>query len=188
MLSVMSTENATRVVTGKVRLSYVNAFKPKAIQEGQEPKYSVAIIIPKSDKATLAKINAGIKAAIENGKDKLAVKGVLPKNIKSPLRDGDEERPDDPAYENCYFLNANSKNKPQVVDVDRNEIHDPLDLYSGCYGRVSINFYAFNTNGNKGVAAGLGNIQKLAEGEPLSASNVSAATDFGDDFENEDDL
>lgn len=184
----MSNENATRVVTGKVRLSYVNAFKPRAIQDGQEPKYSLAILIPKTDKNTIAKINAAIKAAVENGKDKLAVKGILPKNIKTPLRDGDEERPDDAAYAGCYFLNANSKQKPQVVDVDRNEIHDPLDLYSGCYGRVSINFYAFNTNGNKGIGAGLGNIQKLADGEPLSAGNVSAATDFGDDFENDNDL
>ena len=184
----MSNEkNPTRVVTGKVRLSYVNAFKAKSIADGQDPKYSVSIIIDKKDKDTIKRINAAIAAATEAGKDKLAVKGVMPKVIKNPLRDGDEERSDDEAYAGKLFINANSKSKPEVIDVDKNEITDPLDLYSGCYGRVSINFYAFNQNGNKGIAAGLGNIQKLAEGEPLG-SVFSASNDFDDDFDNEDDL
>ena len=183
----MSSASATRITTGKVRFSYANVFKAKPIQDGQEPKFSVSLIIPKSDKAAIAKIEAAIKAAIEEGKEQLAVKGVLPKKIKTPLRDGDEERGDDPAYAGCYFINANSKRKPQVVDADRNEIVDQLDFYSGCYGRASINFYAFNVNGNKGIAAGLGNLQKLAEGEPLSGGR-SAEDDFSDDFENDDDL
>lgn len=183
----MSSANATRITTGKVRFSYANVFKAKAIQDGQEPKFSVSLIIPKTDKNTIAKIEAAVKAAIEEGKEKLAVKGVMPKKIKSPLRDGDEERPDDAAYANSFFINVNSKQKPQVVDADRNEIVDQLDFYSGCFGRASVNFYAFNVNGNKGIAAGLGNLQKLEEGEPLSGGR-SADEDFSDDFENDQDL
>lgn len=187
MSNEQKTVPSTRVVTGKVRLSYVNVFKARAISDGQEPKFSVSLIIPKSDKETLAKVNAAIDEAIKQGKEKLAVKGVLPKNIKTPLRDGDEERADDEAYANSYFINANNTKKPIVVDKEKNEIVDPLELKSGDYGRVSINFYAFNANGNKGIAASLQNIQKLKDGEPLGNS-ISADVDFGDDFDDEDDI
>jgi hypothetical protein len=153
---------STKVITGKVRFSYVHAFVPTAINEGETAKYSVSIIIPKSDKATIAKINAAIEAAKELGKtSKFA--GKIPANLKTPLRDGDIDRPDDPAYENAYFLNASTLQKPQIVDVNLDEIISKDEFYSGCYGRASINFYPFAVSGNKGIAAGLNNLKKLED-------------------------
>lgn len=172
--------NPTKVITGKgVRFSYAHVFEPSAIEEGQEKKYSVSIIIPKKDKKTIAKIQAAIKAAAEEGKAKFG--GKVPKNYKQPLRDGDEERPDDEAYADSYFINANSTRKPQLVDEDLDPILDKEEFYSGCYGRASVNFYAFNVSGNKGVACGLNNIQKLEDGERLGGSVSTAEDDFGDD-------
>lgn len=191
MLSVMSKTktpaSATRFTTGKVRLSYVNLFQPRAIAEGQDEKYSVSIIIDKDDKKTLDAFNKSLNAAYVAGADKLGKNGKVPPltSVKSPLRDGDIDRPDDEAYAGKYFINANSKQRPQVVDAEMNAILDPLEVKSGDYGRVSINLYVFNTNGNKGIAAGLGNVQKLEDGEPLG-SVVAAENDFGDD--NDDDI
>ena len=171
-------KSATKVITGKVRFSYLHVFEPKAINEGADPKYSVALLIPKSDTVTINKIKAAVQAALEQGKAKFG--GKLPKVFKQPLRDGDEERGDDENYEGMMFLNANSNTKPGVVDKDVNPIMDREELYSGCYGRASINFYAFSVSGNKGVACGLNNLQKLADGERLSGGS-SAEDDFGDD-------
>lgn len=167
----------TKVITDKVRFSYAHVFEPAAIEEGQEKKYSVAIIIPKSNKKLIAKIKEAIEAAIEEGKAKFG--GKIPATLKKPLRDGDEERPDDEAYKNAYFINANSARKPGVVDENLDPIIDKDEFYSGCYGRASINFYAFNVSGNKGVACGLNNLQKLADGERLSGGST-AEEDFGD--------
>lgn len=173
-------ENSTKVITGKVRFSYANVFEPTAMQDGQTPKYNVSIIISKSDTKTVEAIKKAIKAAKEAGKSKIADKnGKIPVNLKTPLRDGDEERPDDPAYENSYFINANSERKPGIVDRDLNPIMSRDDFYSGCYGRASINFYAFNVN-SKGIACGLNNLQKLEDGERL-AGGSSAEEDFGGD-------
>lgn len=173
-------ENSTKVITGKVRFSYANVFEPTAMQDGQTPKYSVSIIISKSDTKTVEAIKKAIEAAKEAGKSKIADKnGKIPVNLKTPLRDGDEERPDDPAYENSYFINANSERKPGIVDRDLNPIMSRDDFYSGCYGRASINFYAFNVN-SKGIACGLNNLQKLEDGERL-AGGSSAEEDFGGD-------
>lgn len=191
MLSVMSKTktpaSATRFTTGKVRLSYVTLFQPRAIAEGQDEKYSVSIIIDKNDKKTLDAFNKALNAAYVAGADKLGKNGKVPPltSVKSPLRDGDIDRPDDEAYAGKYFINANSKQRPQVVDAEMNAILDSLEVKSGDYGRVSINLYVFNTNGNKGIAAGLGNVQKLEDGEPLG-SVVAAENDFGDD--NDDDI
>lgn len=173
-------ENSTKVITGKVRFSYANVFEPTAMQEGQTPKYNVSIIISKSDTKTVEAIKKAIEVAKEAGKSKIADKnGKIPVNLKTPLRDGDEERPDDPAYENSYFINANSERKPGIVDRDLNPIMSRDDFYSGCYGRASINFYAFNVN-SKGIACGLNNLQKLEDGERL-AGGSSAEEDFGGD-------
>lgn len=172
----MSVKNPTRVVTGEVRLSYANLFEAKSIQ-GSKPKYSVSLIIPKSDKATLARIEAAIDAAIEAGIAKFGGKRPNKAALKLPLRDGDTER-DDEAYANSMFVNANSTTPPQVVDESLAPILDRSQVYSGCYGRASITFYAFNTNGNKGIACGLGNVQKLRDGEPLGGGHVSAEEDF----------
>lgn len=172
-----------KVVTGKVRLSYANVWEPKAQTEGAKPKYSVSIIIPKDDTATLEKINKAIMDAAEQGTAKFGGKKPNLKAIKTPLRDGDIEREDDEAYENAYFLNANSYQQPQIVDKNVEPILDKSEVYSGCYARVSLTFYAYNSNGNKGIAVGLGNIQKLADGEPLGGkSNASADFKDSEDF------
>lgn len=169
----------TKVTTGEIRISYPHVWEPYAM-EGNEPKYSVSIIIPKTDKETLKAIKEATEQAKEEGKNKW--NGKVPGNLKTPLRDGDIDRPDDEAYKGCYFLNANSKNKPGIVDRDVQPILDQSEVYAGCYARVTLNFYAYNANGNKGVAAGLGNIQKLRDGEPLGG-----ITRAEDDFDSVDD-
>lgn len=176
-----------KVITGKVRFSYVNIFKSRAFQSGQDAKYSVCLLIPKKDKAALKKIRAAIDEAIQEG---IASKwgGKKPANLKLPLRDGDDERADEaPEYADMFFLKANSTQKPGIVDRDLNEILDPDEVYSGCWGRASINFYPFNTNGNKGVGVGLNNIQKLKDDERLGAARASAESDFSDSFEDDED-
>ena len=153
-----------------------------AINDGK-PKFSVSLIIPKSDTKTVDAINAAIDAAIKDGAAKFGGKIPNKAALKLPLRDGDVEREDDEAYKNSYFVNANSTTAPQIVDRSVQPILDRSEVYSGCYARVSINFYAFNSNGNRGIACGLGNIQKIRDGEPLSG-RTSAADDFtaeGDD-------
>lgn len=179
---------ATKVVTGKVRFSYLHAFEPSSMPGETDPKklkYSVSLIIPKSNKAEVSKIKAAIQAAMDKGL--AGVFGGKTTNLKQPLRDGDKERPDDPTYANAYFMSASSKTKPGIVDANTQPILDSTELYSGCYGRASLNFYPFNSNGSKGVACGLNHLQKLSDGEPLG-SRGSAADDFGDtEIEEEDD-
>lgn len=167
---------ATKVITGKVRFSYVHVFEPSAM-EGQKPKYSVSIIIPKTDTKTLEDVKAAIAEALEFGKTS-KFGGKIPAIWKNPLRDGDIDRPDDEAYKNAFFVNANSDNKPGVVDASVKPIITPDEFYSGCIGRAGITFYAYNSNGSKGVACGLQNVQKLSEGERLSGGS-SAEEDFG---------
>jgi hypothetical protein len=180
-------ENSTKVVTGKVRFCYVNVFEPTALNDGDTPKYNICILIPKSDTKTLEAIRNAVEAAKIAGKSKLADKnGKIPSTIKLPLRDGDEERSDDPAYEGMMFINANSTRKPTVVDKDLNPIMSQEEFYSGCYGRASINFYAFNVQ-SKGIAAGLQNLQKLEDGEML-AGGSTAEEDFGGENQWDDDL
>lgn len=169
--------NPTRVVTGVVRLSFANVWEPKSIN-GSDPKYSVSLLIPKTDTETVKAIEAAIEAAVQAGIGKFGGKRPPTGALKLPLRDGDTEREDE-AYAGHFFLNANSKNPPQIVDAQVAPILDRGEVYSGCYARVSINFYAFNTNGNRGVAVGLGNIQKVRDGEPLGGANISAQSDFG---------
>ena len=174
----------SRIVTGKVRLSYAHIWEPVSINGGDE-KYSVSLIIPKSDKKTVSDIKKAIEDAKEDGKAKFG--GKIPANLKLPLRDGDIERPDDEAYANSYFINANSKDKPQIVDRNVQAILDQSEVYSGCYARVSISLYAFNSNGNRGIACGLGNIQKIADGEPLGGRS-RAEDDFSVFDDDEDDF
>ena len=172
--------NPMKVITGPdTRWSYANIWEAKSINGGT-PKFSVSLIIPKSDTKTVAKIKAAIEAAYHEGEAKLKGSGKsvpLLSTVKTPLRDGDSERPGDPAYSNSFFLNCNSATAPGVVDVDRNPILSRSEVYSGVYGRASISFYAFNSNGNKGIACGLNNLQKVRDGEPLGGKN-SAESDF----------
>ena len=171
----MEKKNNTKVVTGTVRLSYEHVWEPASINGGEE-KYSASLIIPKSDKATVNAIQKAVDAAIEEGLAKFGGKKPNKAAIKLPLRDGDAEREDE-AYQNSFFLNANSRTAPQVVDRSVQPILDRNEVYSGCYIRASITFYAFNSNGNKGVACGLNNIQKIRDGEPLGG-RANAAEDF----------
>ena len=177
--------NPTKVITGKdTRWSYCNVWDAKSINGGT-PKFSVSLIIPKSDEATVRKIKAAIDAAYHDGESKLRGNGkAVPPlvAIKNPLRDGDTERPDDLAYKNAYFVNANSATAPGVVDANCNPILTRSEVYSGVYGRASISFYAFNSNGNRGIACGLNNLQKIRDGEPLGG-RASAESDFADDDE-----
>ena len=174
--------NPTKVITGpKTCWSYANVWDAKSINGGT-PKFSVSLIIPKSDTATVHKLKAAIQAAYTEGESKLKGNGKsVPalSVLKNPLRDGDLERPDDAAYADSYFINANSATAPGIVDADRQPILDRSEVYSGVYGRASINFYAFNSNGNKGIACGLNNLQKIADGEPLGGK-FRAEDDFAD--------
>ena len=175
--------NPMKVITGPgTRWSYANVWEPKSIN-GDTPKYSVSLIIPKSDTRTVAKVKAAIEAAYHEGESKLKGNGksVPPlAALKTPLRDGDTERPDDPAYANAWFINANSVKSPEIVDADRNPILTHSEVYSGVYGRASINFYAFNRKGSKGIACGLNNLQKVRDGESLGG-RASAEDDFATD-------
>ena len=175
--------NPLKVITGKdTRWSYCNVWEPKAINGGT-PKFSVSLLIPKTDTVTVNKIKAAIEAAYREGESKLKgnSKSVPAMSLlKTPLRDGDTERPDDPTYAGHYFVNANSSTAPGIVDADRQPILTRSEVYSGVYGRASISFYAFNSNGNRGIACGLNNLQKIRDGEPLG-SRASAESDFADD-------
>lgn len=177
---------STKVVTGKVRFSYVNIFEPKAI-DGAEAKYSVKLLIPKSDKATLAKIQEAIAEAREKFCQKNGA-NALPLKPSHTLRDGDLPKdngePQGPECKGCYVINVSSKQKPAIVDNMGNEITNPTEVYSGCYGRASINFYGYSRNGNKGISAGLLAIKKLHDGEPFGT--VGSASDFDDDFKDEE--
>ena len=174
-----------KVITGpKTRWSYANVWEAKSVN-GSAPKFSVSLIVPKSDTATVAKVKAAIEAAYKEGESKLKGNGrTVPalSVIKNPLRDGDIERPDDPAYANAYFINANSATAPGIVDAACNPIMNRSEVYSGVYGRASISFYAFNANGNKGIACGLNNLQKISDGEPLGGK-ASADSDFATEGE-----
>ena len=166
--------NATKVVL-QCRISYANIFEPKSINGG-DAKYSVSCLIPKTDKKTLLAIHKAVEAAKEDGKTR-KWGGKIPPNLKMPLRDGDIDRPDDENYQECMFINATSKDAPQVVDRRVQPITDPMMVYSGCYCNVSVNFYPFNANGNRGVAAGLCNVQFVRDGDRLSG-RASAESDF----------
>lgn len=184
----MAMKNPCKVITGrKTVFSYLTVNEPKAPMGGGTPKYSVSLLIPKSDTTTYDKIQAAIQAAYEEGQGKLRGTGKsVPKleDLKLPLRDGDKK--DDPNYAGCWYINANSTTKPGVVDADCNPILDSSELYSGIIGRASITFYSFNSSGNRGIACGLNNLQKLADGTPLGghtrAEDDFAGLDDDDDF------
>ena len=178
---------STKVVTGKVRFSYCHIFEPQEPQGGGDPKYSVTLLIPKSDTATLGKIKAAIAEAREiyckrNGANSLPAKPNHTLHDGDGMRDNGEEF--GPECKGCYVITVSSKQKPVIVDSFRNPITDPGEVYSGCYGRASINFYGYNRNGKKGISAGLLSIQKLHDGEPLGG-NMGSADDFDDDYRDE---
>ncbi len=166
-----------KVVIGEVRFSYANVWEPKKMEGSDEVKYSTCVLIPKSNKEAVRKVMKAIEEAKQEGIVKFG--GKIPNNLKLPLRDGDKEREDDENFTNCYFLNASCKFAPGVIDRKKQQIIDTTEFYSGCYGYVSLNFYAFNTNGNKGIACGLNNIMKTRDGELLGGRS-RAEDDFAD--------
>lgn len=175
--------NETKVLLTNVRLSYPALFEPRGF-EGQEPKYSASLIIPKGDKESLKVTQEAIENAKKEGLERGTWKGnKLPANLKSPVRDGDTDRPDDDVYEDAYFINANSKYAPAVVGKEKDRATGKAitlgedDVYAGCYVNVTINFYGYSAAGNNGIAAGLGNVQKEADGEHLGGRS-SAESDF----------
>jgi hypothetical protein len=174
---------STKVVTGKVRFSFCHLFEAQEPQGGGDPKYSVTLLIPKSDKATMQKIQAAMQEARDNFCAKNGA-AALPAKPTHTLHDGDGTRPSGdpfgPECKGCYVITVSSKQKPVVVDAFGNQITDPGEVYSGCYGRASINFYGYNRSGKKGLSAGLLAIQKLHDGEPFGT--VGSADDFNDGY------
>lgn len=173
----------TKVLTGEVRLSYANLTAPRAVQQGQEAKYSVTLLIPKTDTATKANIDSSIEAAAQDAQGKLW-NGIRPPVLPVPIHDGDGVRengtPYGPECKGCWVMTASTKNKPQVVhQSDVNTELAPQDIYSGMYARVTINFFGYLNAGKKGVGCGLGNVMKTRDGEPL-AGGASAASDFAE--------
>ncbi len=179
---------STQITTGKVRFSYCSLFEPRAAVAGGQETYSVTLLIDKGDKFTLDKIKAAIEEAKQNYLQKNSGK-KLPSNLKTTLHDGDGERPNGgefgPECAGCYVITVSSKNKPVLVDKNKTPITDPQDLYSGCYGRAIINFFVYDTNGNKGISAGLNGVMKLHDGEPLSGGVVTD-DDWDDDWKDPD--
>lgn len=169
--------NPCTITIGPLRFSYLHVWEPVAIEEGQTKKFSVSAIISKSDKATIAQIEAAVKQAMENGKDS-KWGGKIPPTLKLPLRDGDAERPDDEAYKNSVFLNCHATTRPGVVDAARNKILDQEEVYSGAYGYLNITLYPYFAGGSKGVAAGFNHLMKTKDGEKLSG-RVSVDDAFG---------
>lgn len=190
----MANSNPSHVVTGKVRLSYEHILKPyKSPNAGpdDDPKYSVTVLVPKSDTATKAKLDAGIAAAKKRGVETKKYKDGTPiDKLPTPIWDGDGYRADGysefgPEAKGCWVFTASTglDRKPRVVDASLNDILDPTQIYSGIYGRVGVDFFPYNFAGKQGVGCSLCNVQKLEDGEPLGATRASAEDDFGDDFD-----
>lgn len=169
------------ITTGKVRASYVNVFQPRTPENGGEPKYSVTLLIPKTDAVTINAIYAEIEKAKQEGAQRV-FNGAVPPMCKTPIYDGDGYRPSGEAFgeecRGCMVMAASAKLQPSVVGLDMQPIINPADVYSGCYIRANINFFAYNSNGNKGIGCGLNAVQKIEDGEALT-SRVSAEEAFG---------
>jgi hypothetical protein len=180
----------TNMNTGICRASYLNAITPRVAPGSQDAKYSVQLLIPKTDTETVRKIKECIANALANDREgKNHLKGI--NNPKNPLHDGDGEKPNGGAYDEVckghWVMNATSKSKPGLVDINNDILADPAEWYSGIYVRAAINFYAYNSAGNKGIACGLNHLQKRRDGDPLSGAGNPAAA-FKDDYQDDDDI
>ena len=174
--------NPCTLTTGEVRFSYLHVFQPYAQQQGAEPKYSVTLLIPKTDVATKGLIDAAINAATNNGVSS-KWNGIRPPQLFICVHDGDGGRPSDgmPFGDECkghWVVTASNKNAPFVVDANVQPILQQNEVYSGMYGRASITLFPYASNGRKGVGCALNGIQKLRDGEALSG-RVSAEDAFG---------
>lgn len=175
----------TSVRLGEVRFGYVNVFAPRKNEDGTDGKYSVQLLIPKTDAPAKQLIDNAIEAAKQAGVSS-KWNGKMPpaSKLKTPLRDGDDEFPDDDNYKGMWFMNASSSatNKPGVRVLEDGMVVEALDsedFYSGCYGAATLNFYAYSNSGNVGIAAGLNNVIKTRDGERLSGGRT-AEQDFAD--------
>lgn len=174
-------KDLTKVVTGpKTRFSYANVWEPRKFK-GDRAKYSICLIIPKEDGEPLSKVEKAIAEAYRQGQEKLTVNGKTAalSSLTLPLRDGDMDKREDSVYHHAYYINARSDIPPGIVDKNLNRITEKSGFYSGCYGRASIHFYAFNYDGKMGIACGLNNLQKLADG-PALGNWSTPEEDFGD--------
>ena len=187
-----NSNNSATIITGRrTRLSYANLFEPKGF-DGSKPVYSASLIIPKDDKRTLDAIKAAIQAAYDNGAYKLRGNSKNTPSLDSinlPLNDGDKKRPNDPAYANSYYINAKNQDQPKLFGLEGEEVMSRSEIYSGCYARCKVTFYAYNRNGNKGIACSLLGLRKASDGKPLGG-NVCTADDFAidDDYDEDDDF
>ena len=169
--------NGTTVITGEAKLCYTHLLVPKSINGGPE-KYSVAVLIPKDDVEQLKLVKQAIDNALSAGKAKFGEKWAQGK-LKKPLRDGDDpEEGKGEEFHGHFFFNTNSGTKPTLVDQKMNPVTDDGVIYSGCFARVSVNFYPFDQAGSKGVAAGLNNVQKIRDGERLGGGKTDAFEEF----------
>lgn len=179
---------STQITTGKVRFSYVHLFTPQATQDGGPEKYSATLLIPKTDKNTLQKIQAAVNAAKAKYMESNSGR-KLPSTLKTTLHDGDGEKPNGGEYgpecKGHYVMTVSSNRQPVIVDANKVPITDERELYSGCYGRAIINFYVYDTQGNKGISAGLNGVMKLYDGEPLGGGIVTDS-DWDDDWEDDE--
>ena len=173
--------NETNIRIGEVRFSYAHVFEPSATEEGKPPKYSVAILWPKTETAITKLVEEAVAAAKEKGKTS-KWGGKIPANCKTPIRDGDIDREDDPSYKGMYFMNCSSKQKPGIRVLENGQVVEALDqqdFYSGCWGAITVNMFPYENSGNKGVAVGLNNVIKTRDDEKL-AGGATAEQDFGD--------
>ncbi|MCR4774578.1 MAG: DUF2815 family protein [Prevotella sp.] len=183
--------NGAHVVLGPVRLSYAHVFE-KFVQEGgseDSGRYQTNFLVPKDEKETLDAIHKAIESAKKKG---IAEKwgGKEPKKLDISFRDGDEKEDNTGVYENCFYANAKSNRRPQVVNRKHEPITDPEEVYSGCYAIISIDFYPYENSGNRGIACSLGNVMKWKDGEALGGNAATAEQDFDDidDDIDDDDL
>lgn len=179
-------ENTT-ITTGKVRFSYTHVFEPHTNDPTQKPKYSITVLLPKSDTVTKAKIDAAILAAKTRGIAEMWG-GKAPAIVNTPVYDGDGVRPNGerfgPECAGCWVFTAGAKasQKPRVVDMNLNDILDQTEVYSGCYGRVNVTFYPYSNPARKGIGCGLNHVQKICDGEALGGNRISVGEAFGDGF------
>lgn len=188
---VQPTQSGNRVTTGEVRLSYAHLFEPYAQNDDRAPRYSTVIVIPKSDKATINALKKAATEAAEAGKSSKFGGKIPPAIAKNPLttmHDGDEEADleRNPEYEGCMYMAVGGKTQPGIIDRQKQPILDQSEVYSGCYVRVALGAFAYNTQGNKGVSFGLNHVQKLRDGEPLGGI-TRAEDEFDDDLDDLDD-
>ena len=180
-----------KFTTGLVRLSYAHLFKPYS-QAGNDPKYSAALLFPKSDKRTIDRLHKALEDIKKDdySKTKWAGKGGVIGKIDSPVHDGDVEKEGDPTYKGMYYLNAkaNPDRPPKIVDKDRNDIVDQSEVYSGCWVQAVLTFFSYNANGHKGIGVGLAAIRKIKDGPSLAGGTTVTDADFSDDLIDPNDI